>query len=467
MSRLLTTTLIASLFSVGATAQTEPFSTVPANHWFYSALVLAGCEPVPGELTRYDVALRVAKRINALGAADSSGPLDPQREALFKLASALRSELAQLGIDLESIAKLRPSSPPTPRPAVTIPARDFAVAPHALPSLRSSFAAAPVGGFVVGFQADDGGLPALRLGLAPERSSAWGPSSHSAGRLPGESLGDGPTLGGRMLGYQPSGLALSGQLGSADISASVALPDLNGFTAPGTPTDTLRPDYSIGAQVPLGFTAGSVSTSYARVTDLAGTSRDSIVTTHLDLQLSRGLSVSASLARAGINPFKGETSWKAEASYSPGSLTAGAGIMGVDPDFVRLGYFGPALFDTHQPLRGVGGSVTYRGGDSLTLRGGVEGYGLESESDLSFRRYLAGVGYTLNERLELDLSLARLETLGERDQTSTYATLGLGFNFSSDVSVKLLYRVLDLQDSADSGKTAASNVMATQFSVRF
>jgi hypothetical protein len=398
----------------------------------------------------------------------------PQRESLFKLASALRSELAQLGIGLESIAKLR--TPPTAatRPTVTAPARDFAAAPQALPSLRSSFAAHgrrasadSAGGFVVGFQADDGGLPALSLSLVPERSSAWRLGSDLTGRLPGHSLGDRAALGERVLGYQPSGLALSGQLGSAGISASVALPDPYGLRVPRTPTDTLRPDYTIGAQVPLGFADGSVSTSYSRVTDLAGTSRDSIVTTHLDVQLSRGLSVSASLARAGINPFKGEASWKAEASYSPGSLTVGAGIMGVDPDFVRLGYFGPALFDTHQPLRGVGGSVTYRGGDSLTLRGGVEGYGLESESDFSFRRYLAGIGYTLNERLALDLSLARLETLGERDQKSTYATLGLGFNFSSDVTVKLLYRVLDLQDSADSGKTAASNVMATQFSVRF
>jgi hypothetical protein len=248
--------------------------------------------------------------------------------------------------------------------------------------------------------------------------------------------------------------------------AHVALADSPGLGR--LSTGSARPDYSIGAAIPLGFADGSLAASYVRVTDPHGISRDGVVTTHLDLHLSDAVSLSASLARTGANPFAGDSTWRAEARYAPGSLSLGAGISHVDPDLVRLGYFGPTMPHTGYPMRGVAGSFSYTRGDSLTIHGGLEGYGRTSVTELAFWRYVAGIGYTLNERLALDLSLARAATFGFGDSSTSYAALGIDFALSPDATLKLLYGRLDLQNDANAPTgSSASSVMATQFSVAF
>ena len=460
MRWILATLLAGFLLASDADAQREPFSTVPTEHWVYNALSEAGCEAAVAELTRYEVALRVAKRINGVV---SGGPVPAdatQRRALQKLAAELHSELAQLGIDLQAITSLRSGS----TASSGLAAKGDGPSGSSLSAQGRSWGpVVPTDGFALGFELDDADLPGLSLDLNRNRPTAWQLDLTDAGGLAPQFVA--PLSGAAgALGYRPSGLALSGYLGDTGLSAQVAVPNGSGV-APET-KGLSNPDYSFGANVPLGFLDGSLGTKYARVTDLYGTSRDSVVTTDLEVRLSDALSVSASLARAGINPFEGESSWRGELSYSPGSFTVGAGIMGVDPDFVRLGYFGPTLLDAHQPLRGVGGTIIYRGGESLTIRGGIEGYGVESDADFSFRRYQAGVGYTLNQRLALEFTMARLETMGERDLTSTYATVGVGVNLTPDASFKLLYRVLDLQEDPGDARSASS-VVATQFSVQF
>lgn len=94
------------------TEELDPFTAIPADHWVLTAM--QGVFPhvdssrtgeVPEEVTRYELAVALAKAFEAYERGDGPEPDDLSKLALMeKLGRELRQELAMLGVDSTRVA---------------------------------------------------------------------------------------------------------------------------------------------------------------------------------------------------------------------------------------------------------------------------------------------------------------------------------------------------------------------------
>lgn len=91
----------------------DPFSSIPADHWILQAMhdVFPSADPshsgeVPQEVTRYELAVALAKAFEAYDRGHGEAPDDLSKLALMeKLGQELRKELAMLGVDSDRVAR--------------------------------------------------------------------------------------------------------------------------------------------------------------------------------------------------------------------------------------------------------------------------------------------------------------------------------------------------------------------------